>query len=166
MMEDTPLKKWLDEVTITSNFTFVEQEVAIDVTTFYMLFKEYHPSLFPKEGYFFRSIKQYISNTSKKSNPKIVEIQKINYIVLGLKSDQRSPAVVTDINDSRIRRIQRVAISDQIFTNSDRISISTSSFVFISSTSSSVSICSTSITTGFCHSPTFTSISSSSIMYH
>ena len=119
-MKDTPLKQWLDKATIAHNYIYADAEFLVDVSTFYELFREEHPSLYKNDGYFLRAVKKYASRVQ---DLKAVTINKRNYISLGLSSDLTPPIIITDINDNRIRFLSsdRKNISDRNYLISDRI---------------------------------------------
>ena len=108
----TPISKWLAKLTIASNFNYTDHEIAIDIQVLYELFQVVYPTLFKKKCYFLRAVKLYAKKI--KGNPKVVEMNEIYYIVLGLKSD-RTPVIVSDINDNRIKSLKsEMCISDRI----------------------------------------------------
>ena len=58
-MIETPLKQWLDRVTITCNYIYPDVELLVDISTFHELFKKEHPTLYKNDGYFMRAIKKH-----------------------------------------------------------------------------------------------------------
>ena len=106
-MKETPLKQWLDGITIASNYIYTNVELLVDMSTFYKLFKQQHSNAFKHEGYFLRAIKMYTNKVVKvKGNPKVMTINKMNYITLGLVQSDWTPSIITDINDNRLKILQ------------------------------------------------------------